>query len=24
VYALESARRGGERLTIDDFGDAPS
>ena len=22
VYALESARRGGERLTIDDFGDA--
>ena len=24
VYALESARRGGERLTIDDFGDARS
>ncbi len=24
VYALESARRGGERLPIDDFGDAPS
>ncbi|HEY5784471.1 MAG TPA: gfo/Idh/MocA family oxidoreductase, partial [Microlunatus sp.] len=24
VYALESARRGGERLAIDDFGDAPS
>jgi predicted dehydrogenase len=24
IYALESARRGGERLTIDDFGDAPA
>jgi predicted dehydrogenase len=24
VYALESARRGGERLTIEDFGEAPS
>lgn len=24
VYALESARRGGERLRIDDFGDAPA
>jgi predicted dehydrogenase len=23
IYALESARRGGERLRIDDFGDAP-
>ncbi|MFT4163627.1 MAG: Gfo/Idh/MocA family oxidoreductase [Microlunatus sp.] len=24
IYALESARRGGERLVIDDFGDAPA
>jgi hypothetical protein len=24
IYALESARRDGERLRIDDFGDAPS
>jgi hypothetical protein len=24
VYALESARRGGERLAIEDFGDAPA
>ncbi|HEY5848102.1 MAG TPA: Gfo/Idh/MocA family oxidoreductase [Microlunatus sp.] len=24
IYALESARRGGERLAIDDFGDAPA